>query len=154
MYKEVYSHKKKYVEMKYGSLILEKREYVYLKRILNISGYAENHETRKCLMKLSEELKTAHIVDEEEMPEDVIRFNTMVTVEVLNSGLQRTLQLVIPIERDLAKNKISVLTPMGSALIGYSKDDTIEWDFPNGTQKIRIVEVTQQETFSGIDMII
>jgi regulator of nucleoside diphosphate kinase len=139
--------------MKYGSLILEKREYVYLKRILNISGYAEDHETQKCLMKLSEELKTAHIVDEEEMPKDVIRFNTKVKV-ILNSGLEKTLQLVIPIERDLAKNKISVLTPMGSALIGYSKDDTIEWDFPNGKQQIKIAEVTQEETFSGIDIII
>ena len=43
--------------MKYGSLILEKKEYVYLKRILNISGYADDHEVQKSLLKLSKSLK-------------------------------------------------------------------------------------------------
>ena len=66
--------------MKYGSLILEKKEYVYLKRILNVSGYATDFEVQKSLLKLSKELKSAHIVDEEEMPNDVIRFNSKVTV--------------------------------------------------------------------------
>ncbi len=139
--------------MKYGSLILEKKEYVYLKRILNISGYAEDHETQKCLMALAEELKTAHIVDEEEMPYDIIRFNSKVKV-VFESGLEKTMQLVIPMDKDVSKNKISVLTPMGSALIGYSNSDVIEWNFPNGKQKIKIAEVTQEETFNGIDIVI
>lgn len=139
--------------MKYGSLILEKKEYVYLKRILNISGYAEDHETQKCLMALAEELKTAHIVDEDEMPYDVVRFNSKVKV-VFESGLEKTMQLVIPMDKDVSKNKISVLTPMGSALIGYSNNDVIEWDFPNGKQKIKIAEVIQEETFNGIDIVI
>ena len=138
--------------MKYGSLILEKKEYVYLKRILNISGYAENHEVQKCLMKLSDELKTAHIVDEEDMPKDVIRFNSTVMV-AFNNGIEKTVQLVIPIDKDIKNNKISVLTPMGSALIGYSKDDSIIWNFPNGTQQITIKEVQQQEIHSGIDIV-
>lgn len=139
--------------MKYGSLILEKKEYVYLKRILNISGYAEDHETQRCLMKLSEELKTAHIVDEEEMPYDIIRFNSKVTV-VFKNGIEETVQVVIPMDRDVNTNKISVLTPMGSALFGYSKGDTVLWDFPNGKQEINITEVKQEESYSGMDMAI
>lgn len=139
--------------MKYGSLILEKKEYVYLKRILNISGYDGNHEIQKCLTNLSEELKTAHIVDEDEMPQDVIRFNSKVTV-VFDNGIEKTIQLVIPTDRDVKTNRISVLTPMGSALIGYSKDDSIEWDFPNGKHQITILEVDQEETFNGIDLAI
>ena len=139
--------------MKYGSLILEKKEYVYLKRILNISGYAEDHETQRCLMNLSEELKTAHIVDEEDMPKDVIRFNSTVTV-TFNNGVEKTLQLVIPMDKDFQNSRISVLTPMGSALIGYSEGDSIIWDFPNGTQQITISKVQQKETYSGIDNVL
>ena len=139
--------------MKYGSLILEKKEYVYLKRILNISGYAENFETQRCLIKLSEELKTAHIVDEEDMPKDIIRFNSTVTV-AFNNGVEKKIQLVIPMHKDVKNNKISVLTPMGSALIGYSEGDSIIWDFPNGTQQITITDVNQQETYSGFDLVI
>lgn len=139
--------------MKYGSLILEKKEYVYLKRILNISGYAEDHEVQKSLMKLSDELKTAHIVDNEDMPNDVIRFDSLVTVEFQN-GLEKTIQLVIPIDKNLKENKISVLTPMGAALMGYAKDDNIEWDFPGGRHLIKIIDVSRQETLSGIDLVI
>ncbi|WP_178989292.1 GreA/GreB family elongation factor [Winogradskyella schleiferi] len=139
--------------MKYGSLILEKKEYVYLKRILNISGYAENHEIQKCLLALFEELKSAHIVDEEDIPKDVIRFNSIVKV-AFNNGIEKTVQLVIPMDKDVKNNKISVLTPMGSALIGYSEGDSIIWDFPNGIQQITIAKVQQQETYSGMDIII
>ena len=138
-------------KMKYGSIILEKKEFVYLKRILNISGYAEDHETQKCLITLANELKSAHIVDDSEMPKDVIRFNSKVTL-VLENGIEKELQVVIPSERDIRLNKISILTPMGSALIGYSTDDTIIWDFPSGKQKIKIIDVVQEEKFRAIDI--
>ncbi len=139
--------------MKYGSLILEKKEYVYLKRILNISGYMGDHQTQQSLMKLSEELKTATIIDDSEMPDDVIRFNSKVTL-VFDSGLEKTLQVVIPVDKDVHKNKISILTPMGSALMGYSKDDLIEWDFPKGKLKMKITNVIQEETFSDFDTVV
>ncbi|HBR53740.1 MAG TPA: transcription elongation factor GreAB, partial [Flavobacteriaceae bacterium] len=81
--------------MKYGSIILEKKEYVYLKRILNISGYAEDFQTQKSLQRLSDEMKNAQIVNEEDMPEDVIRFNSKIMVFSEN-GWEKQLQLVIP----------------------------------------------------------
>lgn len=139
--------------MKYGSLILEKKEYVYLKRLLNISGYEGDHDTQKCLTNLSQELKSAHIVDEEEMPQDIIRFNSNVTVAFEN-GIEKTVQLVVPVERDSKNNKISILTPMGSALMGYSEDDSIEWDFPNGKNRITILKVNQEENVNGIDLVL
>ena len=138
-------------KMKYGSIILEKKEYVYLKRILNISGYAEDFQTQKSLQRLSDEMKNAQIVNEEDMPEDVIRFNSKIMVFSEN-GWEKQLQLVIPSEKDAKKDKISILTPMGSALFGYSEGDTIEWDFPSGTQKIKIVAVTQDTTQRTIDI--
>lgn len=138
--------------MKYGSLILEKKEYIYLKRILNISGYVDDHETQKCLMKLSEELKTVCIVDEKDMPNDVIRFNSIVKI-VFNNGVEKTVQLVIPMDKDVKNNKISVLTPMGTALIGYSQDDSIIWDFPKGKQQITIIDVDQCKTYNGFDIV-
>ncbi|MBW2938037.1 GreA/GreB family elongation factor [Aureisphaera sp. CAU 1614] len=130
--------------MKYGSLIIEKKEYVYVKRVLNISGYAEDFETQKSLQRLSDELKNAQIVDEEEMPEDVIRFNSRIMVYSEN-GWERVIQLVIPSEKDTKQSKISILTPMGAALFGYSEGDSIEWDFPSGKQQLKIVTVAQTE---------
>ncbi len=129
--------------MKYGSIIIEKKEYVYLKRIINISGYAKDFETQQSLQKFSDELQNAQIVDEEDMPEEIIRFNSKVTV-ASEKGWERTLQVVTPTERDLKQNKISFLTPMGSALFGYSEGDTVTWDFPTGQQQLKIVAVAQE----------
>jgi regulator of nucleoside diphosphate kinase len=135
--------------MKYGNLMLEKREYVYLKRILNISGYTGDFETQKSLKRLLEELKTAQIVDNEELPKDIIRLNSKVSIESEN-GWSKTIQIVIPSDRDLKNDKISVLTPMGAALIGYAQSDAIIWDFPKGLQQLKIVAVEQDESYEAI----
>ena len=139
--------------MKYGSLIMEKKEYVYLKRILNISGYAEDFQTLKSHQKLLDELKTAHIVDNDEMPLDVIRFNSKVTI-IFNNGIEKTIQIVAPTDKDVKNNKISILTPMGTALIGYSKGDIVTWEFPMGQHEIKIIEVQQEKTFNNINITI
>lgn len=131
--------------MKYGSIIIEKKEYVYLKRIINISGYAKEFDTQKSLQKFSDELQNAQVVDEEDMPKEIIRFNSKVTV-ASEKGWERTLQVVTPSERDMKQNKISFLTPMGSALFGYSEGDTVTWDFPTGQQQLKIVAVTQEKS--------
>jgi regulator of nucleoside diphosphate kinase len=137
--------------MKYENLILEKKEYVYLKRILNISGYSKDFKTQRSLQRLFDELTTAQIVDDSEMPEDVIRFNTKVKV-IAENGWEKTLQIVIPSERDLTQDKISILTPIASALIGYAEGDEIIWDFPIGKKQIKIVEVIQDENLKRIEL--
>lgn len=137
--------------MKYGSLILEKKEYVYLKRILNISGYGNDASVTKSLVKLSEELKTAQIVDDDQVPEDIVRFNSIVTI-ASDNGWEKQLQVVIPMDKNVALNKVSVLAPMGAALLGYSKNDTIDWDFPKGAQKIKIIDVQKEERLKEFEL--
>lgn len=133
------------------NLIVEKREYVFLKRILNINGFAGEISVKNSLHKLISELQSAQILDEDDMPFDTVRFNSRVTITSSNNW-ERTLQLVLPSERNFEQGKISVLTPMGSALFGYSKGDTIEWDFPGGTKKIFIKNVEQQPHLKEFDV--
>jgi regulator of nucleoside diphosphate kinase len=137
--------------MKYGSLIIDKKEYVYIKRILNISGYAKDLQTQKSLQRLIEELKNAQIVNAVDMPKDVIRFNSRIMVYSEN-GWEKSIQLVIPQDKDAKQDKISILTPMGAALFGYSEGDTIEWDFPSGKQVIKIVAVLQDENEKKLEI--
>lgn len=139
--------------MKYDNLILEKKEYVYLKRLLNVSGYTQNSDTQKSLELLIEELKTANIVEENEIPEDVIRFNSKVTVRAEN-GWEQTLKIVIPSERNANENKISVLNPIATALFGYSENDELVWDFPIGKRKIKIVAVSQDKKDKPIEIVL
>lgn len=138
--------------MKYGSLILEKKEYVYIKRLLNISGYSGDHEIQRSLMAFAEELRTAHIIDEQEMPDDVVRLNSTVTVRS-GHDWEKTLQVVRPSEKDMKTNKISILTPMGAALFGYSVGDVVSWDFPTGTKELEIIAVSLTEQDINLDVL-
>jgi len=137
--------------MKYGSLVLEKKEYVFLKRLLNVSGYYKDQNTKDTLKKLSTEISSARIIDNEDMPVDVIRLHS--TVSVTYGNRQMEFQLVVPTERDIAANKISVLSPMGAAVIGYAKGDVVSWNFSNGAKELTITHVKQAERPVDIDVL-
>ena len=130
--------------MKYGALIIEKREYEFLKQIMSLAKYYKDTSYKESISKLNEELKNANIVAREEMPEDVIKLNSMVTIET-PYAVEKTYQIVTPENGDIRKDKISVLAPMGLALFGYAEGDKIVWTFPMGESHIQIKEVKQVE---------
>lgn len=131
--------------MKYKHLIIEKKEYELLKRILSMSKYYKDESYRASISKLKEELEKAKFMSEKNMPEDVVRFNSIVTIQT-PFGPEKKYQLVTPDKSNVAENKISVLAPMGSALIGYAAEDEIKWQFPSGLHNIKIVHVEKKET--------
>ncbi|CAM3333505.1 GreA/GreB family elongation factor [Zobellia roscoffensis] len=138
--------------MKYGGLVIEKKEYVLLKRFMNLSGYYKDKTLRKSVEKLVGELESAQIHDEADMPEDVIRFNSTISITSEN-GWKKKFKLVLPTESDVNSSKISILTPMGAAVIGYAKGDTLIWDFPAGEQCMLIELVEQEHKYIDIDSI-
>jgi regulator of nucleoside diphosphate kinase len=138
--------------MKHGNLVIEKGEYVLLKRLVNISGYYADDTQRESIKKLAGELEQAHIRNEEDMPSDVVRFNTWITVGSKN-GWHKKFQLVMPKESDVKTNKISVLAPMGLAVIGYAQGDSVVWTFPNGEQQLTILKVEQEENPINVDVL-
>lgn len=140
-------------KMKYGNLVIEKKEYVVLKRFMNLSGYYKDDTLRKSVQKLVGELETAIILDASEMYNDVIRFNTHVTISSKN-GWYKKFKLVMPTDSDIKNNKISILTPMGAAVIGYSEGDSIIWEFPSGEQKLTIEKVEQENLHMNINMVL
>ena len=128
--------------MKYGKLILEKKEYELLKRIISMAHYHRDKSYRTSIEKLNKELQAAKIVSDNKMPTNIIRFNSIVTIET-PWNVKRSYQIVTPERSDLKENKISVLAPMGLALLGYAKGDKIEWQFPMGANTIEILDVVQ-----------
>ncbi|SMC44540.1 GreA/GreB family elongation factor [Cellulophaga tyrosinoxydans] len=139
--------------MKYGNLTIEKTEYVLLKRFINLSGFQKDSTVKKSILKLAEELKHAIICDKNDMPKDVIRFNSIITIQT-NTNWTKEFQLVLPTDSDIKSNKISILTPMGAAVIGYAEGDTILWDFPSGEQQLKVSKVQQKESQIDIDVLL
>lgn len=130
--------------MKYDKLIIEKKEYELLKRILSMSKYHKDPSYKASISKLKEELESAKILNEKDLPNDVVRFDSLVTIQT-PFGPEKSYQLVTPDKSNVAENKISILAPMGSALIGYAAGDEVMWQFPSGSNSIKIVHVKQKE---------
>lgn len=139
--------------MKYGVLVIEKKEYVLLKKLMNLSGYYKDSTLRKSVQKLVGEMESAKIYDEANMPDDVIRFNSTVTI-VSENGWRKQFKLVMPSDSDVKSDKISILTPMGAAVIGYSKGDTVIWEFPSGEQNLTIEKVDQENERINLNMVL
>ncbi|BDR16236.1 nucleoside diphosphate kinase regulator [Vibrio sp. STUT-A11] len=101
------------------------------------------------LVKLEEELDRAVVLDPEEMPDNVVRMNS--TVEFKFSGDEKVLTRTLVYPQDLkSSDDISIFAPVGSALIGLSIGQKLDWPMPNQqTKTIEIVNVTFQSEQSG-----
>ncbi len=101
------------------------------------------------LKMLSGELTRATIINEDTIPPDVITMNSEVSLVDADTGEEMLFTLVFPEEADAIQGKISVLAPIGTAMLGYRVGDDFEWDTPGGKRKIRIVKVVYQPEASG-----
>lgn len=92
---------------------------------------------------LLDELGRAIVVPVEQMPPETVRINSFVTYVDESNGVSRSVELVFPEDADVDTGKISVLAPVGSALLGLSVGDTIDWPFPNGQdRRLKVVSTT------------
>jgi regulator of nucleoside diphosphate kinase len=109
-------------------------------------------ETRpgKRFEKLESELVRATVVPRDKMPKDVVTMNSRVIFENETTRERREITLVYPGNADIDAGRISVLVPVGTALLGLRVGQSIDWELPDGeTQRYRIVEVPFQPEASG-----
>lgn len=99
--------------------------------------------------KLGEELKRARRVASEEIPADVVTMNSRVVLRDLQRGSEMEITLVYPKDADVNTRRISILAPVGTAIIGCREGDEIEWPVPAGTVNYKIEKVTFQPEASG-----
>lgn len=93
---------------------------------------------------LLEEIERAELHQPDEMPEGHVRLNSRVTFMDERTQRIRDVQLVLPISADIAKGRISILTPMGAALYGLASGACISWPDLDGNERlIRIMRVVQ-----------
>ena len=101
------------------------------------------------LDELSEELLRAEVVAPQEIPPQVITMNSKVRLQDLDSKAELEYTLVFPSEANLDQGKISVLAPVGMAMIGYRVGDTITWQVPAGTKRLKVKKILYQPEAAG-----
>lgn len=93
------------------------------------------------LRELREELERALVVPSSEVPSGVITMQSAVGVLDLESRARQEVTLVYPHDADPARGRVSVLAPLGTALLGYRVGDEISWAMPGGHRRLRIETV-------------
>ena len=122
------------------TVILLKNDFEILNGyVKNLQGMQVNEKDN--FRKLSEEIKKAQIVDEEDFPTDVVRLNSQVIIKDLQTKRDMTITVVLPQKADIKQRKVSVLAPIGTALIGFRKGQKVSWEVPSGKKDFKIVEV-------------
>jgi len=129
--------------VKTKNIVITEADYMRLQRLVESSRVFRQRDA-KHLDDLEQELERAAIMKAGEVPSDVVTMNSRVKVKDLESGRVTTYQIVFPSEADIAKNRISVLAPIGTGLLGYSAGTTVEWQVPSGMRRFHILEVEYQ----------
>src|SRR5690606_24859251 len=108
---------------------------------------ARNQEAAEAL---ESELVQAKLVAPEEIPPDVVTMNSKVRFVDEDSSGERVVTLVYPKDADPAEGKVSVLAPVGAALLGLAVGQSIQWPMPGGrVKRFRIEEVLYQPEAAG-----
>ena len=122
-----------------------------LKRLMGLVmvGIAFKAKDKEYLESLEHELNRARVVEPHAVPRDVVTMNSRVRLKDVESGEERDYSLVFPADADIDQNRISVLAPIGTAVLGYRVGDTIEWRVPAGFKKLRVEKILYQPEAAG-----
>jgi regulator of nucleoside diphosphate kinase len=123
-----------------------------MKRLKGLIKFAEERWDKRVLPyleELDEELDRAEIVKPEDIPTNVITMNSRFRLNNLDSGEEVVYTLVFPGKADSKNGKISILAPVGIAVLGYRVGDTVEWKVPAGLKRLRVEEIVYQPEAAG-----
>lgn len=115
-----------------------------------IEGRREgNVKDKEHLAELGNELESAVLMDSKDIPPNVITMNSRVLMKDLDTQEEMTYTLVFPADANIKENKISVLAPIGTAMIGYKVGDVIEWPVPSGQRRLKVIGILYQPEAAG-----
>jgi len=102
------------------------------------------------LARLRDELDRADVVEPAAVPPDVVTMNSRVRFADEETGEESEIQLVFPRHADAEQNRVSILAPVGTALLGLSVGASIEWPVPDGrTRRLRVTAIAYQPEAAG-----
>ncbi len=122
-----------------------------LKRLKELLDVAKEfaYRGRDDLKNLEVELNRANLFASRDIPGNVITMNSKAVLIDLDTGEEMSYTLVFPHDADVDQGKISILAPIGTAMLGYSVGDTFEWKVPASLRRFKVKEILYQPEASG-----
>ena len=107
------------------------------------------NKDKKYLRELEDELDKGEVVNSRDIPNNIITMNSKVRLRDINTQKEMICWLVFPDDSNADQGKISILAPIGTALLGYKVGDIIEWRVPAGLTKLKVEEILYQPEAAG-----
>jgi regulator of nucleoside diphosphate kinase len=120
-----------------------------LERLIELAGERSRRANHQYLTRLEEELERAETIAPEDVPADVVTMRSRVRLRDLDTGEEMIYTLVFPSEANFDEGKISVLAPVGTAMLGYRVGSLIEWAVPSGRRRLKVEELLYQPEAAG-----
>ena len=128
-------------------IVITRLDHERLTRLLET--HASRRDAAACAA-LEEELSRGRVVEAQEVPSDVVTMNSVVRFAPADGGAEEEVRLVYPHDADAAHGRVSILAPLGSALLGLAVGECIDWAFPGGrTRRLRVAAVPYQPEAAG-----
>jgi regulator of nucleoside diphosphate kinase len=124
-------------------LVLTKEDYKIIMHYIN-TGLAKLTFNRKDAEALESELKKAKLVNNDQLPQDIVRLNSTVIIKEEKENKMMELTVVTPDKADIRQRLISIMSPVGTALIGFRKGERVKWKVPAGNKTFTILDVQNQ----------
>jgi regulator of nucleoside diphosphate kinase len=134
---------------KESTIYITEVDLARLRKLIEVARDRGIDSNMPYMNKLESELDRADVVDPKDIPTDAVTMRSKVRLKDLGSGKEMTYSLVFPHEADVDEGRISVLAPVGTAMIGYRVGDIIEWEVPSGVRRLKVEEVLYQPEASG-----
>lgn len=131
-----------------SQIIINRLDYARIKKCINDAKQFKSISNTEA-EKLMKELDSAKIVEPTAIPSNVVTMNSIVRLSFVNNNKHVQFQIVYPDQANVKENKISIFSPIATALIGYKVADEIEWIVPAGLTKLRIDEIIYQPEAAG-----
>ena len=121
-----------------------------MQRLQGLLSHARQQGAEEAYLEdLETELDRASVVTPENLPGDIITMNSTVSLRDLDTGEASTYQLVYPQDADLSRGKVSILAPIGTAMLGYAVGDRFDWPVPAGVRRLQVDAVLYQPEAAG-----
>jgi regulator of nucleoside diphosphate kinase len=134
--------------MTHRKIYVTRQDHQRLTNMLE-EALARNSRDSAFLKELARELALAEAVEPKDVPPDVVTMNSRVVLQDVESGEQMDYTLVFPEKADIEQGRLSVVSPIGTAILGYAKGDTLSWHTPGGPRKLQILDIPYQPEAAG-----
>ncbi|NDY71852.1 nucleoside diphosphate kinase regulator [Desulfobacter hydrogenophilus] len=129
-------------------LLITKFDLDRLESLLDLY-WGHNGFDEKNLESLEKKISNCIVVPPEFIPNNIITMNSTFTVENEVTNEKKTYTLVFPEDADIKGNKISILAPIGIAILGHKVGQSIEWVAPSGLKKLKFIKIHYQPETCG-----